>query len=292
MKAKTKKTTKGKSKSPALLGDRRRLNSLSNHDLPRYALLPGDPDRIDVMAKQWNDARVVDLPRGYRAAIGTFKGTRLCAVSTGIGAPSLEGVFTDLARLGVDTFVRVGTTGSLRADIVTNSLIINDAAVRLDGTTPLYVRPEFPAAASWEVTLALVAAASEAGASHRVGTGATAGSFLAGQGRPSFGDYMSPEGERILEEMKRAGVLNFEMETAALLTLARLFGKRAGSICSVIANRITGEWGDRGGVLLACRIAAEAVVGLSAWDASHKTLRLSLARPSGTNRHPKTIVRN
>src|SRR5262249_46946640 len=149
----------------------------------------------------------------------------LCALSTGIGGPSLEGAFTDLARIGVDTFIRVGTTGSLHADITTNSLVINDAAVRLDGATPLYVRPEFPAAASWEVTLALVGAATEARVAHRVGTGATTGSFLAGQGRPAFNDYISPHGEEILDEMKRAGVLNFEMETATLLTFARLFGK-------------------------------------------------------------------
>lgn len=252
----------------ALTGDQRRLKMLAALDPPRYALLPGDPDRIDVMAQQWNDARVVDLPRGYRAAVGTFHDARLCAVSTGIGAPSLELIFTDLARLGVDTFIRVGTTGSLHAEIVTNSLIVNDAAVRLDGTSHLYVRPEYPAAASHEVTFALAEAAAASGVAYRVGTGATAGSFLAGQGRPAFDGYISPEGERIFEEMKRAGVLNFEMETAALLTLARLFSKRAGAICSVIANRVTGEWGDHGGIALACRTAAEAVARLALRDAA------------------------
>jgi uridine phosphorylase len=278
MTTKTRKIAKGHPRTPALLGDRRRLNSLTDLGLPRHALLPGDPDRVTVIAGQWEDRRMVDLPRGFRAAVGTYKGARLCAVSTGIGAPSLEGVFTDLANAGVDSFVRVGTTGSLHADIVTNSLIINDAAVRLDGTTPLYVRAEYPAAASWEITQALVTAAREAGAAHRVGTGATAGSFLAGQGRPAFGGYMSPEGERILDEMTRAGVLNFEMETAALLTLARLFGKRAGSICSVIANRVTGEWGDEGGIALACRIAAEAVVILSAGEEAARPARPTKAR--------------
>jgi len=85
----TRKTKKIASKTPALLGDRRRLNSLIGLGLPRYALLPGDPDRVNVMAGQWEDPRTVDLPRGYRAAVGTYKGIRLCAVSTGIGAPSL-----------------------------------------------------------------------------------------------------------------------------------------------------------------------------------------------------------
>jgi uridine phosphorylase len=100
-----------------------------------------------------------------------------------------------------------------------------------------------------------------------VGTACTAGSFLAGQGRAGWNDFMSPEGERIFEEMKRAGVLNFEMETSALFTLARLYGLRAGAICSVIANRITGEWRENGGIERACLTAAEAAVRLTQWDA-------------------------
>jgi uridine phosphorylase len=247
-------------------GDRRRFNALKELDLPRYVLLPGDPERVDLMAGQWDDAKVIGLPRGYRAASGIYKGARIGAVSTMIGAPSLDSIFPDLARLGIDTFIRVGTCGTLREDIATGSLIINDASVRLDGTSHFYVRNEFPAAASFEITFSLVDSAVANGVQYWVGTGATSGSFHAGQGRPGYDDYMSLEGERILEEMKRAGVLNFEMETAALLTLSRLHGFRAGSICSVVANRITGVWGESGGVARACQVAADAIRRLTAWD--------------------------
>jgi uridine phosphorylase len=227
------------------------------------------------MAAQWDEPKIVDLPRGYRAAVGFYRGARIGAVSTGIGAPSLEGVFNDLAKVGVDTFIRVGTTGTLLAEIKTNSMIINDAAVRLDGTSGLYVRPEFPAAASHEVTFALADAAAASKTAYRVGTGATSGSFTVGQGRPGLNGYMSLEGERIFEEMKRVGILNFEMETAALLTFARIFGLRAGAICSVIANRVTGEWGDDGGIETACRIGAEAVCRLTAWDKAARAAGVS-----------------
>lgn len=247
-------------------GDTRRHNQLKELDLPRYVLLPGDPDRVNLMASQWKNAKLVDLPRGYRAAVGDYKGVRIGAVSAMIGAPSLDGVFTDLAWLGVDTFIRVGTCGTLHEEIQTGSLIINDAAVRLDGTSENYIRKEFPAAASFEVTFALVDAAVAGAHSYRVGTGATTASFWVGQGRPGFRNYISFEGERVFEEMKRAGVLNFEMETATLLTLSRIFGLRAGSICSVIANRVTGAWGDNGGVAQACLVAAEAVKRLTLWD--------------------------
>jgi uridine phosphorylase len=247
-------------------GGRERINALKTLDLPRYLLLPGDPDRVDLMASQWDDAKVIALPRGYRAASGKYKGARIGAVSTMIGAPSLDSIFVDLAALGIDTFIRVGTCGTLKEDIQNGSLIINDASVRLDGTSHFYVRHEFPAAASFEVTFALVDAAVANDAPYRVGTGATSGSFFAGQGRPAYKGYMSLEAERILEEMKRAGVLNFEMETAALLTLARLYGFRAGSICSVMANRITGVWNENGGVARACQVAADAVKRLTDWD--------------------------
>ncbi len=252
--------------SPALKGDQRRLNQLQELELPPYVLLPGDPDRVDVMAAQWEDAKVVTLPRAYKAATGVYRGIRIGAMSTAIGAPSLENVFTDLARLGVHTFIRVGTCGSLHAEIETGSLIINDASVRLDGTTHFYARPEFPATASHEATLALSDAASALGHPYRIGTGCTAGSFLTGQGRPAFNGFMSKHSETILEEMAGLGVLNFEMEAASLLTFARIFGFRAGVVCSVIANRRTGEWSENGGVAKACMTGAEALVRLALWD--------------------------
>jgi uridine phosphorylase len=268
--------------SPADSGDQRRIAAFVSLKLPRYVLLPGDPDRVKVMADQWDEPKIVDLPRGYRAAVGSYRGARIGAVSTSIGAPSLEGIFTDLAMVGVDTFIRVGTTGTLLAEIKTNSMIINDASVRLDGTTNFYVRPEFPAVASHEVTFALADAAAASKTAFRIGTGATTGSFRVGQGRPGLNNHMSLEGERIFEEMKRAGILNFEMETAALLTLARIFGKRAGSICSVIANRVTGEWGDDGGIETACRIGAEAVRRLTAWDQA--------ASAAGASTHTAAVI--
>ncbi len=250
----------------ATVGDQRRLQLLREIALPPYVLMPGDPDRVDVMASQWQDATVVSLPRGYKAAAGTYRGVRIGAISTSIGAPSLESIFTDLARLGVHSFIRVGTCGTLWADIDPGSLIVNDAAVRLDGTTNFYARAEFPAVASFEATLALSDAANALGHAYRVGTGCTAGSFLTGQGRPAYNDFVSAHSQTIVEEMANLGVLNFEMETASLLTFARIFRLRAGSVCSVIANRRTGVWGDNGGIEKACLTGAEALWRLATWD--------------------------
>lgn len=239
--------------------------ALGEEGLPRYVLTPGDPDRVTLMASQWEDARDIPFGRGYRVATGRYRDARIGAFSSGIGGPSLEVTLVQIAELGADTIIRVGTTGALREDIRPGDLVIDEAAVRLDGTSQLYVRPEFPAAASYDVTLALVEAAERLGVRYHVGVGATAASFYTGQGRPSFGGYLPAAAEAIIPELQQAGVLNLEMEAATLFTLSRIFGLRSGAVCAVVANRVTGEWQETG-VENACLLAAEAVAILAEWD--------------------------
>lgn len=234
--------------------------------LPRYVLLPGDPDRVGTLASLREEVTHYALARGYRAAVGRYRGERLAALSTGMGGPSLEFALTEAARLGADTFIRVGTTGALQPGLRNGDLVVNEGCVRMDGTSQAYVRGEYPAAASFEVTLALVEACLRLGVPHHVGVGATTASFFPGQGRANPAGYEPREVRAVVEEMRRARVLNFEMEGATLLTVARLLGLRAGQVCSVIAHRLTGEWADAGGVERACRVATEAVAVLAAWD--------------------------
>jgi uridine phosphorylase len=246
-------------RGPNLLGD------LARAGLPRYLLMPGDPERVSLMARQWSKAREHPLPRGFRAATGQFNGVALASLASGMGAPSLELMLTEAVQAGAETIIRVGTTGSLHAHIENGHLIVNEAAVRLDGTTDFYARPEYPAAASYEVTLALVEACERLSVPYHVGIAATTSSFFVGQGRMASG-FRGRGGADVVAEMREAGVLNFEMEGSALFVLARLLGVRAGMVTSVIGNRVSGEWADRGGTERACRVAAEAVTILAEWD--------------------------
>jgi len=102
--------------------------------------------------------------------------------------------------------------------------------------------PEYPAVAHYEVLLALIEAAESLGISnYHVGITATTADFYAGQNRSiSSGTECSPE--NLLPTLQKARVLNFEMETATLFTLASLYGLRAGSICAVYANRCRDEF--------------------------------------------------
>jgi uridine phosphorylase len=70
------------------------------------------------------------------------------------------------------------------------------------------------------------------------------------------------------------------METATLLTLASLYGLRAGSICAVYANRCTNEFKPGTGEENAIKIANEAVKILSEWDAVKKRRKRHWLFPS------------
>ena len=235
---------------------------------PGYVLLPGDPNRVPKMAAQWDEgAKLYTLSRGLTAAVGTYKGVEVGAWSTGVGGPSTECTLTDLAARGAHTFIRVGTTGAIQEDIRIGDIIINDSNIRLDGTSRLYVRDEYPAAASYEVVLALVQACENLGLRYHVGTGCTCASFYTGQCRTTYGGYRPSWLDAEFEDLRRAGVLNFEMEGATVTTLSRIFGKRAAMCASVVAQRITGEWDETPqGEYNACLAGAEAIRILTEWD--------------------------
>ena len=215
-------------------------------DVADTVLLPGNPERVEKVVADWEDYEVVGDHREYRTATGTHEGTPISVTSTGIGSPSAAIAVEELARVGADTFVRVGSCGVIQPGVDIGDLIITSGAVRQEGTSDEYVREDYPAVADHEVVSALVAAAEELGYDYHVGLTCSTDSFYAGQGRQGFGGFEAAGAAERLEELREAGVLNFEMEAAAILTLANLYGLRGGAVCTVYANRITGEFRTEG----------------------------------------------
>ena len=267
---------------PLSAADKGHVNTNGPEKAPPYVLLPGDPNRVEAMAAQWDGIRnasdrvpgapqVWTLARQAKCAVGTYMGAPIGAWSTGIGGPSAEFTLHEILDKGGETFIRVGTTGTIQPGIAVGDIIINDANIRLDGTSNLYVPDQFPAAASYEVTLALVQACENLGLRYHVGTGCTCGSFFTGQCRPAYKGFYPSQLDDMLSDLKAAGVLNFEMEGAALSTLCRLYGKRFGMCAVVVAQRCTGEWNeDPEAEKAACLAGAEAVRILAGWDDAKK----------------------
>jgi uridine phosphorylase len=239
-------------------------------DLAEYLLVPGDPDRVPKIASFWDSAKEVSCHREFRSFTGKYKSVPISALSSGIGPACVAIVVNEASRVGVHTFIRVGSTGAIQKDINCGDLIISTAAVRLDYTSNCYILPEYPAVASYEVLLALIEAAESLGISnYHVGVTATTADFYAGQNRPTTKRHTSCM-EDLLPTLQKAKVLNFEMETATLYTLASLYGLRAGSICAVYANRCTNKFKPEAGEENAIKIANEAAKILYEWDAKKR----------------------
>lgn len=253
------------SEKPTVSGKQYHL-MIGEGDVARYVLLPGDPERVPRIARTWDRYWHVATHREYVTYAGEYRGARISATSTGIGGPSTAIAIEELLRVGADTFIRVGTTGSLRRDVGVGDLVISSGAVRLDGASKAYIFPEYPAVASYEVVLALIEAAEILGAGYHVGITASTDSFYVGQGRPGYRDYMPPWSRDLVRILRDSGVANFEMEAATIFTLSNIYGARAGAVCAVIANRETGEFVPDAGVDTMIRVADEAVRILSEWD--------------------------
>ena len=236
-------------------------------DVPGYVILPGAPERTGVIAKNWSNVREVASYREFKTMTGTYKGMKLAATSTGIGAPSSEICIHELNTLGVHTCIRVGTTGSITPKFDLGDLIIPVACVRRDGTSSSYVEPEFPAFADTRVIMALAQACEKLGFRYGLGLGCTVGSFYVGQGRPLSDDgYWPSFAEKIIPDLQQARVTNIEMETSAHYVIGYLHGMRMGAVLSVMANRALDRWGDEGGEEKACLAACEAMKILEEQD--------------------------
>ncbi|MFH0749684.1 MAG: nucleoside phosphorylase [Candidatus Gottesmanbacteria bacterium] len=263
-------TKKISAKAPVIKGKQYHIDC-GVKDVARCVLLPGDPARVGKIASLWDSAYEVANHREYHTMTGVMQGTPISCTSTGIGAPSLAIAVEELSRIDVDTFIRVGTCGGIQKNQKLGDVIISTGAVRLDGASRDYVIPEYPAVAQFEIVMALIAAADTLKIPHHVGITASTDTFYCGQGRFGYKDYFPSHKAHLLKDMQIAGVQNFEMEASCLFTLASLFGKRAGAVCTVIANRVTNEfeitdeYQKRAG-----HVASLAVHILNGWDKEKK----------------------
>jgi uridine phosphorylase len=221
------------------------ITGLRAGEVGEHVFLCGDPARVVKIAAGWSGVREVCNVREYRVLVGERDGTRLAAASTGIGAPSTAVLIEELAKVGARTLLRVGNSGGLDPALGLGELVITSGAVRDDGTSRSYIGPEYPAVAHYEVVSALVGAARDCGVAAHVGLTWSLDAFYArnATARPDggvdsmcFGGYRPPELQRKIEALRAARVRNCEMESGILLTLANLYGLRAGCIC-VVSDR-------------------------------------------------------
>lgn len=260
------------SERPADIEGRQYHIGVKKNEIARIVLLPGDPDRVKKIIKYWDEAQLISSHREYLTYTGRYKGVNVSVTSTGIGGPATAIAVEELLEVGADTFIRVGSTGAIQDNINVGDLIISTAAVRFDGTSKQYAPTEYPAVANYEIVLALIEAAELLGVKYHVGLTASTDSFYVGQGRAGYKGYLPSWSKNIINDLRSMNVLNFEMETATLFTLANIYNARAGAVCAVYAQRIKNEFVANAGEEDAIKVANEAVRILNEWDKKKTSL--------------------
>ena len=196
-------------------------------DLTDVALVPGDPGRVDRIAGHCDDHEVVAENREYKVVNAEYEGRDLTVCSTGIGCPSATIAAEELHTVGVETLIRVGTTGALQHGIEIGDMVVATGAAKDEGTTNRYESETLPAVPDYDVLSSLVDSTEANDEDVHVGPIATDDAFYA-------------ETDEYVENWEAGGILAVEMEAAALFTLARRKGMRAGAICTVDGNLVEG----------------------------------------------------
>ena len=198
---------------------------LDENDAGRHFILPGDPARCEMVARHFDEAKLVAVSRGNPTYTGRYHGADVSVMCTGMGAMAVAVAVEELNHLGVKTMIRMGTCGSFQPNLPENSFVIATGAVRGEGASKEYISEEFPAVADVDVVYSLRKACEEYGVKPYLGIVRSHDSF-----------YMESPGahEGYMDRIKPwqdAGVLCVENESSALFTVASLLGGiRAGTI--------------------------------------------------------------
>ncbi|MDD2591952.1 MAG: uridine phosphorylase [Erysipelotrichaceae bacterium] len=234
---------------------------LSEGDVGRYVILPGDPKRCKLIAKYFDDPVLMADSREYVTYTGYLDGVKVSVTSTGIGGPSAAIAMEELVHIKADTFIRVGTSGGMALEVEGGDVVIANGAIRNEGTSKEYVPIEFPAVANYEVVNALVKAAKDQDQKYHVGVVQCKDSFY-GQHEPAI----KPIGYELIDKWDawcKAGALTSEMESAALFVVGSYLRVRVGSILLVVGNQERRKQGLKDQIVhdtdAAIKIAIEAI---------------------------------
>lgn len=190
----------------------------------KYAILPGDPGRVDRIKAFLDNPRDLAFNREYKSCMGQYQGTSLLVVSGGIGGTSTGIAVEELRKIGVETVLRVGSCGALQKGIKLGDILIAGGAVRDDGASKAYIETAFPAVADARVLAAAMRAANQIKARNHVGIVRSHDSFY------------TDENDEIEAYWAKKGVLGCDSESAALFVIGALRNLRAVSILNVVVT--------------------------------------------------------
>ncbi|HWT74276.1 MAG TPA: nucleoside phosphorylase [Mobilitalea sp.] len=197
---------------------------LSREESARYALLPGDPGRIDHIKTFLTDVKELAYNRELRSISGYYKGMKVLAVSTGMGGASTGIAVEELHNIGVEYMIRIGSCGALDSTMRLGDLLIVNGAARDEGTSKAYIESIYPAIPDTGLLMKVIQAAKECKAPYLIGKARSHDSF-----------YTDRE-EEIDRYWSGKGIAGADMETAALFVIGSLRGVKTASILNTVVE--------------------------------------------------------
>ena len=207
-------------------------------DIGSSALLVGDPDRIDRIAELLENPCFLPVRRGLRTVTGLYRGSAVSAAAFGMGAPIATIVLHELANLGVERFIRVGTALYL-PPARKGDLVLSEAVLSHEGTSRSYVDDVNVQTGDIGLNAEVERIAAAKGDSVRRGRFATFDAFY----RDMFPleEVSASRVGATLGMLKQKGVLAADMETSALVNAAHYLGVRFTTLCVATVNGDTRE---------------------------------------------------
>ncbi|NND93779.1 MAG: nucleoside phosphorylase [Flavobacteriales bacterium] len=238
-------------------------------------IVVGDPGRVDLIATFLDSVSSGIQNREFYTRVGSYNGTRLTVMSTGIGTDNIDIAINELdAAVNIDLqkrvpkefrrslrIIRLGTSGALQEDIKVDTCVSSKYGLGLDGLMNYYqveftssersLRDAFIFDTTYPLNLAKpYVVESDVDLRLRIapdlvqGITATASGFYAPQGRVLRIPLAHPGLNQSFTEFSwnNQQIVNYEMETSALYGLGRRLGHRTCTVCAVIANRLRKEY--------------------------------------------------
>ena len=252
--------------------------NLRPDELANTVITVGDPGRVAEVSKYFDSIEVKQEHREFIAHTGWLGKKRLTVLSTGIGPDNIDIVLNELdALVNIDfetrmikstltrlTIIRMGTSGSLQADIPVDSFVAGTFGLGLDNLMHYYrmenndeeqqILQQFIAHTqlSGNIQPYIINASSNI-LKHFVdgyhqGITVTCPGFYGPQGRVLRLGLANPLLIDRLTSFRFGShrISNFEMETSAIYGLSKLLGHYCLSVNAIVANRVRKEFSKDG----------------------------------------------
>lgn len=200
-------------------------------DFAKTVLMPGDPLRAKFIAETFlENAKLVNNVRGIHGYTGTFEGTKVSVMASGMGMPSIGIYSYELYNFfGVENIMRIGSAGAMHKDIKVRDIVMGMGACTNSRFAHQFDLPgDFSAICSYEMLKKCTAVADEMNLPYHVGNILSSDTFYSDDTEASA-------------KWSKMGVMAVEMEAAALYMNAARCGKNALAICTISDHLLTGE---------------------------------------------------